>query len=66
MLFLLMSFFFDINIIRYLPVAFILFGISVINNDNINILKNYTFVYFFLVIIFQFYFFRNLIFYGYI
>ena len=66
MLFLLMSFFFDINIIRYLPVAFILFGISVINNHNINILKNYTFVYFFLVIIFQFYFFLNLIFYGYI
>tara|TARA_Y200000002_G_scaffold382778_1_gene401249 strand:- start:1883 stop:2830 length:948 start_codon:yes stop_codon:yes gene_type:complete len=58
--------FLDINIMRYLGIAFILYGIFIINNNNINILKKYTSIYFVLIIIYQFYFFKTLLFYGYI
>ena len=58
--------FIDINIMRYLGIAFILFGIFIINNNNINILKKYTSIYFVLIIIYQYYFFKTLLFYGYI
>lgn len=58
--------FLDINIMRYLGIAFILFGIFIINNNNINILKKYTSIYFVLIIIYQYYFFKTLLFYGYI
>ena len=58
--------FLDINIMRYLGIAFILFGIFIINNNNINILKKYTSIYFVLIITYQFYFFKTLLFYGYI
>jgi len=60
------SSFLDINLMRYLGVAFILYGIFIINTNNINIIKKYTSFYFILVIIYQIYFFRNLMFYGYI
>ena len=60
------SSFLDINIMRYLGIAFILYGIFMINTNNINTLKKYTSIYLILTIIYQFYFFRTLFFYGYI